>query len=488
MDELLKKLGEVDSKIDALLAHDDLTDEQRAEHEKLVAERGKLVAKIAAEEDRAERAAERAEIEARQKLAADKAAEIAKRQAAAGAGRLTDTDKPAVPGVHTETSAAGTKFAIPAGVRRTGSLKIFRGDRHGYSAEERAYRFGMFGLALLSIQIPGRFRNRKAEAFWEKEWAAATTSNDASGTQYLIPEEFSSDIIDLREQYGVARRMLRVVPMASDTKKVPRRQGGLTAYFPGEGGAGTESNKVWDQVELVAKKPMVLSRLSNEVNADAAINFGDDLAGEISYAFAHLEDQMAFIGDGTSTYGRVIGASTKLQDVDGAGTDSFGLATGSGNAYSELVLGDFHSVVGKLPQFADTDNAAWVCHRTFFYTVMQKLELASGGVTAMEVSQGDRRPRPLFLGYPVNFSQVMPSAEANSQVCAMLGDFAMGAILGDRGGEEIAFSQEASINGQSLWERDEIGIRGTERIDINVHDVGTSSVAGPIVGLQTAAS
>ena len=29
---------------------------------------------------------------------------------------------------------------------------------------------------------------------------------------------------------------------------------------------------------------------------------------------------------------------------------------------------------------------------------MQVLELAAGGVTALESSQGDRKPRPLFLG------------------------------------------------------------------------------------------
>jgi len=33
-----------------------------------------------------------------------------------------------------------------------------------------------------------------------------------------------------------------------------------------------------------------------------------------------------------------------------------------------------------------------------------------------------------------------------------------------------------------------LAIRGTDRFDINVHDVGNTSAAGPIVGLITAAS
>jgi HK97 family phage major capsid protein len=94
----------------------------------------------------------------------------------------------------------------------------------------------------------------------------------------------------------------------------------------------------------------------------------------------------------------------------------------------------------------------------------------------------------------VVISQILPKAEANDQVCCLLGDLSMAAMLGDRRGTEIAFSQEASVGGQSMWERDELGIKGTERFDINVHDVGDSNATasaqnpGPIVGLLTAAS
>jgi HK97 family phage major capsid protein len=92
------------------------------------------------------------------------------------------------------------------------------------------------------------------------------------------------------------------------------------------------------------------------------------------------------------------------------------------------------------------------------------------------------------LGYPVEFSQVMPSTEANSQVCAVLGDFSKGAAFGDRQQESIAFSEHATIGGENVFERNQIAIRGTERFDIVVHDVGDANDAGPIVGLQTAGS
>lgn len=483
LQQLLAQLAATDEKLDALLAHEDLTDEQRAEHDRLVAERQKTKAAIARQQEKLARDEERAKLEAEAEQARRAAEERAGRAVPApGANRVTDPDPPRpqdVPG-------ARAAEAVPAEYRRHGALKHFRGDRQGRTAEERAYRFGLWALAALAQQLPSRYRFPRAQEYVSRHMAAVT-SKDATGHQYLIPEEFSQDIIDLREQYGVARRVLRVVPMLADTKKIPRRQGGLTAYFVGEGGAGTESNKTWDQVSLTARKLMCLSRVSNEVDEGLAVSWGDDLAGEIAYAFAEKEDQCAFNGDGTSTYGGILGVRAKLQNVDGAGADSAGLVTGTGNAWSELVLADFDRTVGKLPQYADTPAAAWVMHRTFYYEVIEKLVQAAGGVPAFEVREG-RRGRPLFKGYPVEFSQVFPNTEANSSVVCTLGDHAKGAAFGDRGGEEVEFSDQATVGGESMWERDELGVRGKERFDINVHDVGSSSAPGPIVGLQTAAA
>jgi HK97 family phage major capsid protein len=242
----------------------------------------------------------------------------------------------------------------------------------------------------------------------------------------------------------------------------------------------------WNDVQLSAKDLMVIARMTNQLNADAVISIGDTLAGEIAYAFSLKEDQCGFNGDGTSTYGGMVGIRTLLTSIDGAGTDSAGLKIqGTSNTWSAQVMADFHAVVGKLPLYADTPNTTWVCHKTYYSEVMQKLELAAGGATATEIATGDRRPRPLFLGYPVTFSQVFPSVTATSGVTAVLGDFTLGALFGDRQQTNIAFSEHASIGGESVFERAQIAVRGTERFDLNVHGYGDATTPGPIVGLAT---
>lgn len=385
------------------------------------------------------------------------------------------------------------RFKIPRTVLRGGSLQNFHdrngSHRDGLDAEHRAYRFGQWILARVSQDLPGRFNFAYAKQFVENYInptnAAHTESDATTGGHYLVPEEFSSDLIDLRERYGVVRRLFGRAPMTSDTLNTPRRASGLTAYFVEESEAGSESNMSWNNVKLTVKELMVIARMTNQLNADAVISIGDTLAGEIAYAFSEKEDQCGLNGDGTSQYGGMQGVRNLLTSIDGAGTDSAGLKVqGTSNTWATQVLADFHAVVGKLPVYAD-EGAVWVCHKTYYSEVMQKLELASGGVTAMEVANGDRRPRPTFLGYPVEFSQVFPNATATTGVTAVLGNFALGALFGDRQQTSIGFSEHATINGESVWERNQIAVRGTERFDLNVHGCGTTSVVGPIVGLAT---
>lgn len=502
LEKLRADLAAIDSQIDAFLTNESLTAEQQADHDRLVGERKTTRAAITREEDRLSREDDRETLAAASVAIAER---TRRRQLVAtvgaiggdapGSGRLTDTDAPRPhgdPPANREREQA-RRGIIPAQARRYGTLRHFHGERDGFRADQRAYRFGMFMLAQMVMDLPGRFNPRRTawandvmrfyDANWSPEPYAINLSNDGTGAQFLIPDEFSMDMIDLREQYGLVRRLFRREPMTSDRKVIPRRLGGLTAYPIGEGAAGTESTKTWNQVGLTAKDWMVLTRFSSQVNADAAINIGDDLAGECSYAFTYAEDNAGINGDGTSTYAGITGVRAKL-----TGTGTAGVVTqATSNTWSALVLGDFNNLIAKLPLYADQQSPVWVCHKAFYAGVMQKLELAAGGNTIREIAAGDRSFRPMFLGYPVEFSQVMPAVTAVATLSCLLGSFTLGAAFGDRQVDSVSFSEEANVGGQSLWERNEIGCRATERFDINVHDAGDATNAGPIVGLKTGA-
>ncbi len=76
------------------------------------------------------------------------------------------------------------------------------------------------------------------------------------------------------------------------------------------------------------------------------------------------------------------------------------------------------------------------------------------------------------------FTPKMPiGGTINNEPFFLFGDMRRAAVFGDRRQLTLAISEHAN------FATDELTFRATERVDINVHDVGDASVAGPIVGL-----
>jgi HK97 family phage major capsid protein len=375
-------------------------------------------------------------------------------------------------------------LARPASVDNPGQNPLQRRPMHsrlkffkGANAEERAYRFGQFALAAL-------WGNEKAFAWCREngimlQRAQSEGVNSAGG--FLVPEEFSMEIIDLRDQYGLFRRLCQVVPMGRDTMTVPRRTGGLTAYAVGEGTAITASQGTWDQVRLTANKWGVLTLMSSELDEDAAVNVGDLLVGEMGYAFAISEDTAGFSGDGTSTYHGIrgflqlfgadqisAGASTLAGALDAAaGHDTFG----------EIDSTDITNLMGKLPQYAYLmGDPSFYCSQLAWATVFQRLIASAGGISKSDITG---KVEYQYLGFPVEISPSMPAVttDLSDKPMILFGDIGLAATFGNRRGMAVARSTEYK------FAEDQIAIKATERFDISVHDIGTTTVAGPVVAL-----
>lgn len=356
------------------------------------------------------------------------------------------------------TQNTGAKDVVPATVKRHGKLKAFKNDFDAYSA-------GQFLRATIA-------ENKDAMA-WCKEHgimnAHSTTTNSAGG--YLVPDGFESAIINLREEYGVFRQNARVYPMSEPIVYVPRRQSGFTAYYVGENSQGTESDASFSQVKLDAKKLMILTRLSQELSDDAIISLADFVANEMAYAFAVQEDQAGFLGDGTSTYGGIIGLRNALL------AGSTVTATGGDDTFEELEFAFFQNAVGKLPRFPGI-QPAWYVHNAFYWNAMVRLANAAGGNTIGTVQGG---PTGLsFMGYPVVLVNALPSALTTlaSTVVGFFGDLAMTATMGSRSGISIV------SDSSRYFEYDQIAVRCTQRFDIVCHEVGTASAPGPMIALK----
>jgi HK97 family phage major capsid protein len=349
------------------------------------------------------------------------------------------------------------QMRFPAVAKRHTKLKSFTGP----DAERNAYASGQFMLATIG-------GSPKA-----KQWCADNgikmilSGEENSKGGYLVPDILENTLIDLKEEFGTFRQYSMQYPMPAPTARVPRRVSGFTTYFVGEGDNITPSDMVVDEVSLTAKKLAVMTQLTTELNEDSIISMADIIAREFAYALAVREDSCGWLGDGTSTYGGIVGVANAL--AAGSIMTATGITT-----FATVTLGNFEQTVGMLPQFPGI-NPAWYMHKAAFYATAGRLQNAAGGNSTIDLGNG---PVPQFLGYPVRFVQTLPSTAASAAQIAYFGDLAMAATMGTRRGIELR--SDASVGFVS----DTIYVRATERFDIVVHERGTASVAGPLIALK----
>lgn len=293
--------------------------------------------------------------------------------------------------------------------------------------------------------------------------------NTAGG--FLVPTEFNSAVVDIREEFGTFRQNARVVPMSSDSVTMPRRASGVTAYYVGENSQITESQKGWDSIQLTAKKLACLTRMSTELAEDAAINVADDLAREMAYAFAVTEDAAGWTCDGTSTYGGIQGVKPKFVAGLGSFVGAVDLTSGH-DTIAEVDAADIAKVMAALPRYARR-NAKFFMSQQMWDGAFQRLIAAAGGNSTMTM---DRTVPLKYLGYPVVLDQTLPvGGTINDVPMFYFGDLSLACKLGSRRDIRVMISTDRYM------EFDQIGIQATERFDIVVHDIGDSSAAGPIV-------
>lgn len=352
------------------------------------------------------------------------------------------------------------KAARIEAVRDSRTLKAFR-------SHEDAYRVGRW----LQATFAG---DSEAKRWCHDHGVEARTMvggvNSLGG--FSVPDELSSTIIRNVETYGVAPTALQNFNMSSDVLSIPKRISGVSGAWMGENAEFSYSDMTGTQVQLVAQKFGVATKVSNELFADG-VGVADLIATEHSLAIAKALDEAVFIGDGTSTYGGHYGVTVKLTDA--AYSASLVTAATNNGAFETLDKEDFLSCMAKLPRYA-LPGARWYISPAGYHASMQRLDLAQGG--SVSVAQGFGLT---FLGYPVVLVHSMNSTLGSdlSKVKCLFGDLAMAGALGLRQGYQLRVSQERFV------ELDQTLVSGVVRATANFHSLGSTSEVGPVVALRT---
>ena len=219
---------------------------------------------------------------------------------------------------------------------------------------------------------------------------------------------------------------------------------------------------------------MCLTRMSSEISEDAIVTLGDKMTQEIALAFSEKEDNVGFLGDGTSTYGGHTGALVKA--LDGS-HDKAKVAAASGHdTLGEIDSDDLVKLMAAIPAYAKR-GAKWYCSPTALELVFNAIKVGAGGNTLENLSA---MSEPVFLGYPIVVSPVFPddaSATYNGSVMIGFGNLAQAATVATRRDIRVQQSEHR------YFELDQIGVKGTMRHSINVHDLGSNTVKSPFAVL-----
>ena len=339
----------------------------------------------------------------------------------------------------------------------------------GPDADKEAYIAGQVFLALTGHEGAGS---------WLKSHGIQNVmkGNDNTAGGFLVPDIVEAAIIRNVELYGVARRECRVYPMGPGVTLLPRRASGFTSYFAAEASSVTASDLAFDQIRLEARKLMVFSSWSSELPEDSVVALGDLLTAEVAQSFAVKEDQCLFLGDGTSTYGGIVGLESALA------AGSVHTTASNIDTPAEITIASFEDAMSKLLLIPGI-QPKWYCHSSIYYNVLQRLAIASTGNTAANYAAG---MGPMFYGYPVVFCQGMrsgaPTTDLSGLHIAYFGDLSKAVTMGQKRGINIAVDNSYGFNTDSVF------FRATERFDINCHERGTATTGGPIVGVKCNAS
>lgn len=375
-----------------------------------------------------------------------------------------------------------SRVRIPARAKRHGVLKAFKGQ------EREAYAAGLwFGGALIAypdqyefaMQCRAKSRELGMDFISNPNSSPNATltglSNQSGGI--FVPDVIETRIIEMSLAYGIARRLAEIVPMTSDSKTTPRWSAAMIAYWIGRGQKPSSSDPAWNAVQLIARDLGAMTKIGRQLDEDSLIDLGEKVTINIARAFSLAEDNAMFNGDGTSTYGGIAGLLTLLA----LAANSACLVTATGHTtVSALTNDDFLLVTGKAPNYPDADWR-WYCHKQVWSQSMARLQLNSGGNRVTEIAQGGQMA---YLGYPVEFVNVMPSAPTTGQISHLFADLQKSVKVGDRRGRTVQAGYE-----NDDFTRQLMTILGTQRVDVNCHTIkdplaDANAPGGPVMALK----
>ncbi len=324
----------------------------------------------------------------------------------------------------------------------------------------------------------------------QKIYKADLAESAGSTGGYLVPPEYSDNILQLANEMSVVKPRATVIPMTGrewnvpaldytgSTAGQPAQLGGVVANWTEEAAAKTETQPTFRTIKLIYHELSGYTQASNMLRQDAGPTLEAMLRRLFAEAIAWYEDWAFLRGDGAGKPLGVFNAGCLETEAAGATT---------------CVLSDVANMMSKFlnrPNSAGpTNGAVWLAHPGMLPYLIAMLDGASDTNNIIWIeSARDEQPSRLF-GIPIIYTDKMPvipaAAAAANKGGLLLADFSY-YLIGTRGQLAIDFSEHyAFVNNQGTWRFCDY-VDGQPWLEQSVYRADGSNTCSPFVTLSGA--
>ncbi|HRY87195.1 MAG TPA: phage major capsid protein [Rubrivivax sp.] len=319
-------------------------------------------------------------------------------------------------------------------------------------------------MAELKAQVESEFAASKPHIEAEQgehkslgDWLAKTASGEierkdfgeASGGVggYMVPDQFVPQILNIPMEKAVVRPRATVVPMGSDTARVPALNadshatnfyGGMLGYWLSEAAAITATSWTAKEVPLAVNTLAAAGKVSKQLLADSPLGMSEVIARSFGEVISFMEDQAFFDADGTG----------KPQGVIGSGCEVAQARAGAG----DVQAADLYNMLSVF--LGDEGRAVWCANRSIIPKLYAIKDGANNQLFIPNAYGIGPKPTPTLLGIPIVWTEKCSALGTKGDL--ILADWSY-YLIGDRQQVVVDWSDHvAFLNLQStvrLYER-----------------------------------
>jgi HK97 family phage major capsid protein len=308
--------------------------------------------------------------------------------------------------------------------------------------EDKKGGFKSFGHYLNDLIIASRDKSMSLNLkTWDdavRKTAGYMEEGDLSQGGYLVPEEFSRNILSRSLEESIVRPRANIQPMISnritfaadvDNDHSTDYFGGVTIYRTGEGNAKTPKNPTYARISLTLHKVTGLCHVTDELLEDSFLAVEADVTRKFAQAISFVQDDDFLNGTGVNMpVGVLNGANPALITVDAI----------AGQGAATIIAENIRDMWARMYP-AGQSRAIWVANiETFPQLYGMAIAVGAGGVPVwMPANSVAGQPYQTLMGRPLIFTEKCQALGTAGDIALI--DFSQYKI-GEKGGLQVATS------------------------------------------------